>query len=64
MYVVLALLCTGPTLECMVRAYPNIMPSHDICIATKETVHEKLWKYAPENATRVKTWCIPIPEDT
>ena len=64
MYVVLALLCTNLDQECMVKTYPNIIPTFETCLNIKEDVNKSLYKYAPDNASTIKTWCIVIPEDT
>ena len=64
MYVVLALLCTNLDRACMVKTYPNIIPTFETCLVIKESVQKKLFQYAPDNASTVKTWCIVIPEDT
>ena len=64
MYVVLALLCTSLDAECMVKTYPYIIPSFEACLAVKEDVNKSLYKFAPENASTIKTWCISVPEDT
>ena len=63
MYYVLALLCLVDE-ECIVKAYQTILPTYESCIITKEGIHKKLWKHAPENAASVKTWCFSLPEDT
>ena len=63
MYVILALLCTDLGADCNVKIYPHIMPNYEVCAVTKESVHKKLWEFAPDNASKVSTWCIAIPED-
>lgn len=64
MYFVLALLCTNLDQECMIKAYPHLLPGYEACLIVKNDVENKLWEYAPDNASSVKTWCFMIPEDT
>jgi len=64
MYAVLALLCTSLDKECMVKTYPYIIPTFEACLSIEKNVNKSLWKFAPENASTIKTWCIVIPEDT
>ncbi len=64
MYFVLALLCTDLDQMCMIKAYPDILPSYQACEVTKQTVNKKIWEFAPDNASSVKTWCFALPEDT
>jgi len=48
----------------MIKAYPDILPSYQACEVTKQTVNKKIWEFAPDNASSVKTWCFALPEDT
>jgi hypothetical protein len=64
MYFVLALLCTDLDEQCMIKTYPNLLPSYEACLVTEQTVINNLWKFAPPNASSVNTWCIALPEDT
>jgi hypothetical protein len=63
MYFVLALLCIANE-ECMVKAYPHLLPTHESCMEVKNSVHRKLWEFAPDNAESVETWCLSIPTKT
>ena len=44
MYFVLALLCTDLDEQCMIKTYPNLLPSYEACLVTEQTVINNLWK--------------------